>query len=452
MITAAGVGSGLDVESIISELMTLERRPLELLQAKQSTYEAQLSAYGKLKSALATFQDAMDELGSLSAFQVYTAASSDESVFTATAASSAQPGSFSLEVVRLAERHKLASTEFNATDTFGGAAGDALTIQVGSDPAVTLTVDLSSAKTLAQVRDAINNAADNPGVTATIINGNNGNQKLVLTAEESGQASALTLSYGGSVSAATFGFQTVNDIGGDLSLLDAELVVDGYTVNRSSNDITDVIDGVTLNLTKADPGVPHTLTIGRDTEAVSASVQAFADAYNELRSTIDSLRSGTLEADGTLRSIEVRLRNVLSTAPVGLTGSYSDRTEIGLTFQKDGTLALDQSLLDTALATDFSGVAALFGDPAEGYAARLESLVDGWTQTDGLLQHRSDGIQDSIDSLEDRQAQMEYRLQLVEGRYRAQFTALDTLIGQLTATSNYLTQQLAALPGASSND
>lgn len=452
MITAAGVGSGLDVESIISQLMTLERRPLELLQQQQSDFQAQLSAYGKLKSALATFQDAMDGLSKLSAFQVYSAGSSDESVFTASATSDAQPASFGVEVVRLAERHKMASAEYAATDSFGGGAGDSLSIQVGSDPANTLTVDLSGAQTLAQVRDAINDDADNPGVTASIISGNGGMQKLVITAEESGQDNALTLGYGGAIGAGTFGFATVNDIGGDLSLLDAEVVVDGYTVNRGSNDISDIIDGVTLNLAGADPGTTHTLSIDRDTEAVAESVQAFADAYNELQSTIDTLQAGTLAADGTLRSLESRLRTVLNAAPAGLGGTYTDRNEIGLSFTKDGKLEVDSGLLDTALATDFTGVAALFADAGQGYAARLDGMVETWTQSGGLLQNRSDGIQDRIDRLTDRQDMMEYRLQLVEQRYRTQFTALDSLVGQLTATSNFLTQQLAALPYAANSD
>jgi flagellar hook-associated protein 2 len=449
MITAAGVGSGLDIESIISELMTLERRPLANLELRQDILEAELSAYGQFKSTLAEFQTAMNDLSSLAAFRVFTATSSDEELFTATANDQASPGSFEIEVVRLAERHKLASMEIAAGTTFGGGAGDSLSIQVGSDPADTLMVDLSTASSLTDIKVAINNATDNPGVNASVINGNDGNQKLVLTARDSGEDSALTLSYGGSINTGSFDLQEVNDIGGDLSLLDSEIIVDGYTINRASNSISDMISGITLELESALPGTTETLTIEENTEAVKESVQAFVDAFNTLRTAITNLRAenGQLEADTTLLLIDRQLVDILNSPPSGLGLSYL--FEVGVSMQKDGTLSVNESDLDDQLANNFNGLADLFANDNQGYAFRLDQLVSSYLETDGLLDSRTDGIEARIDNLDDRKAAAEYRLELVERRLRAQFSALDSLIGQLNTTSQFLAQQLANLPGFS---
>ncbi len=446
MITAPGVGSGLDVQSIVSQLMALERRPLDALARRQDQYEAQLSAYGQLKSALSGFQDAMEDLGSTDAFKVYGATSSDESALEVTANSSASLGTYNVRVERLASNHKMASAEFLDTTTFGGTAGDALVVQVGQDAANAITVDLSSAKSLEDIRDLINEDAGNPGVTATIINGNDGNQKLILTADETGSASAISLSYGGSIDASTFGMQTLNDIGGDTALLDSEISVDGYTITRSTNTLTDVIQGVTLDLQAARPGVDIQITVDRDIAAVQESVEGFADAYNDLRSTIRSLREGQLEADSTLLSIERGLLGILND-PTS-TGTFSHLTEIGVSIQKDGTMSVNGSRLENALNTDYSAVAELFADADTGYAVRLGSLAGMWLEDGGLIESRTDGLDSRIEDLEDRQSAMDRRLAQVEARYLKQFSNLDSLMSQLQGTSSFLTSQLAALPGA----
>ena len=444
-ISAAGVGSGLDIQSIISQLMAIERQPLERLQVKQSRLEAQISAFGQLSSTLSNFQTAMEKLGSISALKLFSGSSSNPDVVDVTPTSSADLGSFGIEVVRLAERHKMASMEILDTDTFGGKNNDALNIQVGSDPANTITVDLSTAKTLAEIRTAINDDPDNPGVTATIIHGDN-KQKLILTANDSGADNALTLSTSGRINLNDFGFQTLNNIAGDISLLDAEFNVDGYNITRSSNNVSDVISGVTLNLVSADPGNTHTVGIERDLEAVQEAVQSFADAFNELRAAIKSLRTGQLEGDSSLLSIERRLFSVLNNPATG--GTYSVLSEVGLSMQKDGTMSLNSSELEAALQSDFDGVAQLFAADGEGFANRLETLADSWLTTGGVIDSREDGLKARVDDLVDRQISFERKLSIVESRYLAKFTALDALVGQLQGTGQFLTNQLAQLPSA----
>lgn len=435
-ISAAGIGSGLDINSIVSQLMELERRPLELLEDQKSQLQTQLSGYGRLRSALDQFQSAMDALGSLDKFKVYTAASGDEEAFTASASSGAASGSLSIEVQNLAVAHRMGSTVFADADTTTvGGAGDEMTLTVDGE---SFTVDIGG-KTLNEIRDAINQAADNVGVTATVLKQDDSSYRLILSSNETGTAKAVNLSFanGGTAVADPLGMSTT------VAAEDARILVDGlYTITRGSNAIDDAIQGVTLNL-KAETSGPVSLSVERDVEAVTASVQKFADAYNALRNTITNLRAGELEADNTLLAIERRIQSVLNTPPE--TDGFRYLSEIGVSIQKDGSMSVDSGKLESALQTDFAAVAELFADEGQGYAHRLEAVADELLQIDGLVEAREDGIDASIDRLDERAETLERRLEMTEARYLAQFTALDTLVSQLTVTSNYLTQQLATL-------
>jgi flagellar hook-associated protein 2 len=451
MLSAAGIGSGLDVDSIVSQLMSFERRPLVTLQNQLTDIDARVSAYGELKSALSTFQTAMQGLGTPAALKVFTTTSGNDDVFTASATNAAAASTFQIDVVRLAERHKFASAELLDTDTIGGNNDDALNIQVGSDPLNTLTVDLSTASTLGDIRNAINADAANPGVTATLVFGNDGNQKLVLTARESGADNALTLSYSGGVNAADFGFQEINNIAGDITLLDAEINVDGYTVTRASNTIDDVITGVTLDLHNADPGIPYTLDIARDTAAVAESVQAFADAYNGIMTSIETLRDKGLGTDSALFSIERGLRGVINTPASGLSSGYAYLAEIGVTFSRDGIMTVDTAAVESVLANNFNAVSELFSTDGQGFANRLDTRVDSWLDIDGLISGRTDGLDSRKRLLQTREESLEYRMGQIEASLYAQFTRLDTLLGGMQGTSDYLAQQLQLLPNISNN-
>ena len=446
MLSAAGIGSGLDVESIVTQLMALERRPLVSLQSQLTGIDARVSAFGELKSSLSTFQSAMQDLSTPSALKVFTATSGNDDVFTASANNTAAASTFQIDVVRLAERHKFASAEMLDTDTIGGKNNDALNIQVGSDSANTLTIDLSTASTLGDIRDAINTDATNPGVNATIVFGNDGNQKLILTARESGADNALTLSYKGKVDATDFGFQEINNIGGDTALLDAEISVDGYTVTRATNTIDDVITGVTLDLNSADPGSPYTLDIARDTAAVAESVQAFADAYNGIMASIDTLRDNGLATDSALFSIERGLRSVINTPATGLNSGLAYLAEAGVTFSREGDMTVNTTEVESALANNFNAISELFSTDGQGFANRLDALVDGWLNTDGLINGRTDGLDSQKRLLQTREASLEYRMGQIETGLYAQFTRLDTLLGSMQITSDYLSQQLQLLP------
>lgn len=435
MISSPGVGSGLDVQTIVTQLMTLERRPLQSLQQSKSTLDAQLSAYGRFRSALSTFQTALKDLKSLDAFEIYSATSSDTDALTVTTNSAAAIGSLTVDINRLAQAHKQGSQSIadTGTTTLGGA-GDQMTITVDG----TATVVDVGGMTLTAMRNAINDA--DAGVTATIISENDTSHRLVLTSTETGADAAMSLSFSGTVGTA-LNMAMINDVA-SIAELDAEVLIDNtYTITRGSNTITDAIDGLTLNL-KEETAAALLVTVERDTVAVAESVQKFVDAFNAVRSTVTSLRGKELKNDSTLRSIEESIQDVLNTPPTGLTGAYTYLSQIGVSIQKDGTMKLDSSVLDDAIAADFSGVAEVFADDDQGYMYRLDERLTDILAIDGLIDGREDGIKASQKTMLSRIDNMEYRLELVEKRYRSQFTALDTLLGQMQGTSQFLLQQL----------
>lgn len=440
MISAAGIGTGLDISSIINQLMTLERRPLNALEDRKSGYQSQLSAVGQLKSALNTFESSMDDLKKLSRFEVYKATSSDEDVFTAETSISANPGSFSVQVNNLAVAHKAGSAAQadKDTTTFGNT-GDKMQITIAGN---TLEVD-TGGKTLSEIRNAINSAAqadENVDVSASIVKESDSSYHLVLTSGDTGTQNTMSFAFVDSGGGAVADPLTMGTI---VNAEDASVTIDGtFSITSQSNKIDDAIDGVTLNL-KDDTSVDtHTLDISRDIDAVAKSVQSFVDAYNSLRGTTSSLRNGQLEGDSTVRNVESQIRNVLNTEPTGLSGSFSYLAQVGVSLQRDGTMSLDKSKLEDALNSDFEAVADLFADNDQGYVYRLAAQVDSLTEIDGFIDGRKQGIEGRIETIDARISDFEYRLVLIEERLRSQFTALDVLVGQLQSTGNFLSNQL----------
>ncbi len=443
-ITASGVGSGIDIESIVSQLMTLERQPLVALERRESDTRAQISAYGSLKGAISSFQDAMQDLSSLDAFRVFQSESSDDGVITASADGSAAAGIYNLDVERLAQNHKMGSDAFSETQVFGGGAGDGLTLTVGTE---SVEIDLTAAKTLSEIRDAVNSAGDNPGVTATILNVGDGQQRLILTADESGYEQRVQLSFNGGVNATSFNFATTNrDSEGtplvDLAALDAAYRIDGFALASASNNISSVIDGLDIQLEGEGSA---TLNVTRDTAAIEESATAFVDAYNNVFATLEALRAGELAGDSTLLSIERQMRGVINTAPVGLSGSYDALSQVGIKTDRDtGQLTLDSREFGAALDADFAGAASLFANDDQGYAFRFDALAASMLDDAGLVDSRVDGLNTRVRRLETDQAELERRLDLRETALRRQYAALDQLVGSLQGTSTFLLQNFFA--------
>lgn len=437
-ISAAGIGSGLDIESIITSLMGVEQIPLQNLQVKAGGLLTQVSAYGTLRSTLATFQDSVSKLASTDSFNFFTATSGNEDAYTVTADNTAAAGSYSVSVDNLAMAHKLGSTTAIAdSSTLIGNAGDQMTITIGSE---SFTVDIG-ARSLSSIQDLINEATDNVGVTAGIVQESDTSVHLVLTSESTGTANEISVAFTDSLGGAIADPLGMNQI---QAAEDAQITIDNtYTITRSSNTIDDAIGGVSFELL-AETASASQMTVSRDAASISSAVSGLVESYNTLMSSIGQLRSGELSGDSTLRLVESQVRNMIG-GKMGVAGDYKYASQVGINFEKDGTLSFDSAELTTALEADREAVVDFFTNTDDGLAVKMDSLMESMLQTSGLIDAREDGINARVDSTNDQIDRMQYRLELVETRYRAQYTALDTLMGQLQSTSSWLTGQLDSL-------
>ncbi|MCX7189818.1 MAG: flagellar filament capping protein FliD [Methylotenera sp.] len=383
-ISSAGIGSGLDVNGIVTSLMGVEQKPLTAVTKQKTDYQSQVSAYGSLKSSLSTFQTAVSALSTTSKFNVQTVTSSNTSVLTATANGSATLGDYALTVSQLAKSQKLASAGFASTaDTVDTGT---LAIAFGSydaaspysftantaKTALSINID-SSNNTLAGVRDAIN--ATNASITATIVNNGSANQ-LVITSKDTGEVNSLQIS-----GISQLAYDKSNDIANMTEVQAAKnavMEVDGITVTKASNTITDVVEGVTLNLLTTSSGASVNLAVASDQEAVKTSVTAFVDAYNKLDTTLRNLTkydstgkaSGVLLGDATARSVMSQIKAVMTKA-IATTGSFTTLGQIGVSFQSTGQLALDSTKLTTAMSSNFNDIASLFTTSAKATDAQI---------------------------------------------------------------------------------
>ena len=446
-IQAPGIGSGLDVNDIVTKLLEIERQPIDNLTSKKSFVNAQISAYGSLKSKVADFQSAMANLNSPEKFQVYQATSGSESIFTSSVSNGAVAGNYDIEVVSLAERDKIATQAYTDSNTVVGEG--TLSISIGAEN-FDLTID-SSNNTLAGIRDAINDAAGNTGVSATIVTGDDG-ARLVLSSQETGTDNALRISVtdsdGGNTDEAGLSALAYNPEGGVefraaiSSAQNALVRIDGFNVSSSTNTITGAIDGVTINAAAIGSS---TLSVTRDDEKILESVEAFATAFNALRSEINKQRDGQLEADSTLLTLERQIFDVLNAGSSIDGSSFSYLIEAGVSIDKNGVMGVDSDRITEIMNTDFESFTNLFASENGGFAAKLSTLSNGWLESNGLIDSREDGLKTQVEGIDDQILRMEDRMISVEARIRAQFTALDTLVSSLNNTSSFLTQQLASL-------
>jgi len=458
----------MDIEGLISSLMSAEQRPVSLLQTKESKETTKLSSWGQIKSALSSLQVAAQALDTRSEFATYKSSIADSSVASVAINGTAVAGNYSIEVGQLATAQKIKSAGYASMSSAvtGSTLPATLTLEIGTTTAgvfasdssktKTITID-SSNNTLSGLRDAIN--ASKSGVSASLVNdGGSSPYRMVLTSDSTGTASTFKLS-----GLTDFSYNPATNTGTGLSTVNtatnAQLTIDGMSVTKYSNTITDAIQGVTLNLSKTNVANATTLTVSNDTAGVQTKVAAFISAYNSLNSVIkvqtaydpNSKTAGTLNGDSTVRNIQSQLKSVL-TSVVG-TGSMARMSDAGIAFQKDGSLALDSAQFQAALAKPTQDVAGLFvkdaSSSSNGVASQIATRVASMLASGGMLTARTDGINATIKTLDKRIDTLNDRLVGIEKRYRAQFTALDTTIANMNGTSSFLTQQLSALSNLS---
>jgi flagellar hook-associated protein 2 len=411
-ITSAGIGSGLDVSGLVTQLVDLERRPLVILDKKEAAFQAKLSAYGSVKGALSAFQTAVRGLRDVSKFQVLTATPADTTVLTVSASSAAAPGSYAIEVTKLTQAQKLVAAGQASSTTaigngtltidFGTISGGTFDAGTGRYTGASFTSNGSGTKTvtidgtnntLAGIRDAVNVAKI--GVTASIVNdGGASPYRLTLSSDKMGKANSVKITVSGDAALSNLLAHdpaATQNLSQTVTAQDAEFKVDGVSITKSSNTVTDVIAGVTLNLLKTNAGGSTTLTVARDTATVKASVGAFVKAYNDVNKTLkdltaynaDTKTAAVLQGDASVRSIQSQIRATFTSALVGVNGAYTRLSDVGVSFQKDGTLAVDSVKLQSAIDSHFDDIAGLFAavgkasDSVIAYAAATDKTQPG---------------------------------------------------------------------------
>jgi flagellar hook-associated protein 2 len=449
-LSSPGIGSGLDINGLVEKLVAAERAPrqAQITRAQTSTVTT-ISALGQLKGALGAFQNSLSQLSTLDTFSSRSAVSSDVEVFTATATSTAAPGSYDIEVVHLASAHQVSSQGFASGSSHVVGTGT-LTIGLGLS---TFQVSVpQTAQTLAGIRDAINTAPSNNLVRATIVNGSDG-AHLVLTSQVAGASNTISVAAsGGNGGLAALNYTTLapGAYTQPREARSAEVNVAGVTHTSNSNTISGLIDGVEITLLEADEGETHTLRIENDTSTVQSKIANFVAEFNSLAGTIGQLRSyepetkkaGPLLGDALLRSIETEVRGKLTDRVSGLTGNFQSLASIGITTNRDGTMTLDSAKLKTALNQDYNGVAAMFA-AENGIAARLKSAIEPRLSATSELNVRTKALNTKSVDLQKELAALDTRMAAASQRYLKQFNALDTLLSQLQNTSTFLTQQLS---------
>lgn len=450
-ISASGVGSGIDILSLVDDLVRAQRlRPEQLLNQREGALDDQISALGKLKSSLSTFQDSLTTLATLDSFIKYTGTSSDTAVATASADSSAVAGSYAIELNtglghQLATANKLISTGFADADTTAVGNGNIL-IANGNGESFTVSIT-SGTDTLNDIRDAINNDSNNFGVSATVINVSDGmggtESKLVLTANDTGLDNSLTLTADAGISALDSANLTEITPGQN-----AIFTVDGQEVISASNSVTDVISGVTINL-KGEGTATIDLTVDQD--GIVDSVQAFIDAFNTLQDVFNETTDysggnpAPLFSDSTIKGLSSNIRDILLSSVTTTSGLFSSLAEIGITTDDEGKLTLDETDLKAALSADSQSVAEIF-TASNGIAEQFDLKLEPYTQFAGLLDSKTESLNSRKDLIETARERLDYRLGKLEDRLRAQFIAMDALVQSLNSTGNFLTQQLANTP------
>ncbi len=471
MAGITGIGSGIDIDNMVKTMVAAERAPKESqlanLEKKTTT---QITAVGALKSAISDFQTALGNLNKPDLFQARSAASSKSDVVGVTANSSAGAGSYQVEVKSLAASSKVALAAIsNTAEAPAQFASGSLNIKLGEDM-FSVTVDESN-NSLAGMRDAINTAGKEAGVSATIVTDEHGS-RLVLSSSKTGagrditvavanestvrpgQTSLSELAFNGTASGTEAGARVVTQAS------NAELYVDGLKVISQTNKVEGAIEGVTLDLiAETVEGEPLTISVAEDKASVKEQIQSFVDSYNTLIGVIsaqtkvtagdgDAPVTGALVGDATARSLLNTIRNEL--VNVQGDGALRALTDIGVTTQKDGTLKIDDAKLDKAMDSNFTELSALFTGE-KGLASRLDAKLKPYTETGGILEQRNKAMEATRTDIKKQQENLDRRITSLQERLYKQFNAMDLLVGQLSNTSSSLLASLENLPWAANN-
>lgn len=459
LISSQGIGSGLDIGSIVSSLTTAAgMAQTNALNDRKTALTTQVSAFGTFSSALATLQATLTTLEDPTKLAGRTATLADTTTATATATSSAVPAQYSLQVQNLATAASLSSQPVASGTAVIGTG--TLKISVGGASA-SITID-SSDNTLQGIVAAINSATGNPGVSASILTTTAG-ARLVLSGTTTGAANAITVTQsGGDGGLASLVYDPANNVKKltqTQAALDANFSLNGFAATSASNVVSTAITGVTLTLVKPTAvNTPTTLTVGNDNTAAQTSIGTFVSALNGVLTSIQSLTSydpstgtaGALLGNATIQAFKGQLSKILGQVNTSIASGPQTITALGITANTQGTYDTNSTTLSNALNSSLSSIGQLLGGKT-GIATQLNSLVTQYTQAGGLLDTINQGLQSGLSDVAKQQTALTARMAVYSATLTQEYNAMDTAVALLKQTQTYLTAQFNAGSTSSNN-
>lgn len=465
-LTFTGIGSGLQVSEIVSAIVGAETAPfVSRSNAKEGKITTDISAVGALKSALESVTDSIEDLSDADNYQQRRASGLDSFVGIS-ANKGAEIGNYSVEVDALAQSHKLLSGAFGESEAVGEGT---LNIAVGSS---NFDVVVSDSNTLSEIRDAINDSADNDSVIATIVTDDTG-QHIIMTSKETGTSNAITTTVtdvdgnnvdGGGLS--RLAYDTTDPLSATYATnlsevkeaLDAQITIDGtLVVTNSTNVFENVIDGVDITAKKihgVDDDISQ-ISFTENNSNIQAGLEGFIESYNQLQALSKQLGAsgeggtGPLAGDSLLRGVMGKLRQEFSKGFDIGDGKTLSLSELGVSSDQYGVLSLDTKTLNELISDDVDGIENFFvgSDSEKGFADSLSELTGFYTDSGGIIQNRIDSGTNQLTRLADDRVEFGRRMESLEARLYSQYNAMDLIVANLTATGSYITAQLDNMPG-----
>ena len=469
-LSSAGIGSGLDVETIVSKLVALEKQPLNKLQTVASSIQSKISIFSQVKSLMSTLSDVASKLSQNSSWSAMVATSSNVGAVQVSVSGAASATSFSVGVAQLARAQSVASAALGATNAPVG--GGSLSIQLGTwsgagtaspqfaeGTAGAVSVQIDAADTLAVVASKINDAK--AGVTATVLRDANG-ERLLLRSDSTGEASGFRIQVaedGASPGLSRLSFDPQLSAGLGMASTtpqygqNAKASINGIAVESATNTFTDTIPGLSFTASQVTTA-PFDVSVSADTATMKKSVQDFVTAYNALNDLLSAStkyddatkRAGALQGDSTTVGLQNALRSVMGATATGA-GAFQRLADIGIDMKRGGKLEVSESKLDAALKNP-QALKAMFatnagaGADSNGLAVKVKSFASQMLSFEGLLENKASALGASVKRNTSDQERVDDRAAVFEKRLRAQYTALDAKMGSLTALNSYIAQQV----------
>ncbi|QUI63001.1 flagellar filament capping protein FliD [Pseudoalteromonas sp. A22] len=467
LITSAGVGSGLDLESIIKASVDAENVPkMQRFAAKQESLKVELSSVGEVKSAISKLKDTIEKLADIDNFgkRIANIRQPDGAeIISVTPTSDISTGNFKIAVEQLAQGSRAVSADgaFASADAVVSASGGTLSFSAGADKSFDLEV--TAGMTLAELRDAINASDTNFGITANIINTGDPDvgSKLVFTSNVSGDGNDLVITSDTAELDAIETYDATTNPSGGMVIADADkaqdaiITVDGLTVNSDTNTFKDAVQDMTIRALEVSPedtsGTKLTakLDVDYDRESVTKLVDELITNYNNLVGMIGlQTRVGKpLNGDASMRALSDQLVSTLGSTLTDA-GPFESVFDMGLGVNKEGYLEKSSLVrsLNEAMDDNYDDIGTAFAGE-NGVAKKLEELLGNYVDSDGLMKQRETSLNAQLDDLEDDVINHQERIKSFEASLRQKYAGLDVLIAQMQQTQSYLGAQLSNLPG-----